>query len=109
VLPQTPFSMNVQGTYNVFDAARREDASKVVVLGSAPVHLMPLDGSKVDARSALHATAGSDHLYDLTKRLQEEIARDFCETYSMNISPVRPTRRGDSNNRLSMRSPITRK
>lgn len=88
-LPKTPFSTNVQGTYNVFDAARREDASKVVVVGSAPVHLMPLDGSKVDARSALHTTAGSDHLYDLTKRLHEEIARDFCETYSMNAVVLR--------------------
>lgn len=70
-LPQTPFSTNVQGTYNVFDVARRED------------------GGKVDARSALHNTAGSNHLYDLTKRLQEEIARDFCETYSMNMVVLR--------------------
>jgi nucleoside-diphosphate-sugar epimerase len=82
----------VQGAYNVLDAARREDASKVVVVGSAPVHLMPLDGSKVDARSALHTTAGSDRLYDLTKRLQEEIARAFCETYSMNAVVLRAGR-----------------
>lgn len=87
--PEVPFSTNVLGTYNVFEAARHEDASKVVLMSSAPVHLTPLEGGKVDARTGLPTSSGGDHLYDLTKRLQEEIARDFCETYSMNAVVLR--------------------
>jgi nucleoside-diphosphate-sugar epimerase len=71
--PKMPFSTNVLGTYNVFEAARRQEVSKVVLMGSAPVHLVRLESGKVDARTRLPTSAGGDHLYDLTKRLQEEI------------------------------------
>lgn len=87
--PEVPFSTNVLGTYNVFEAARREETSQVVLIGSAPVHLTLLEGGKVNARTGLPTSSGGDHLYDLTKRLQEEIARDFCETYSMNAVVLR--------------------
>jgi nucleoside-diphosphate-sugar epimerase len=79
----------VLGTYNVFEAARRQEVSKVVLMGSAPVHLAPLESGRVDARTRLPTSAGGDHLYDLTKRLQEEIARDFCETYEMEMVVLR--------------------
>ena len=87
--PEMPFSTNVLGTYNVFEAARHEDALKVVLMSSAPVHLTPLESGKVDARTRLPTSSGDDHLYDLTKRLQEEIARDFCETYEMDAVMLR--------------------
>ncbi len=87
--PEVPFSTNVLGTYNVFEAARREGASKVVLMSSAPVHQTLLEGGKVDARTGLPTSSGGDHLYDLTKRLQEEIARVFCETYAMNAVVLR--------------------
>jgi nucleoside-diphosphate-sugar epimerase len=87
--PQMAFSTNVLGTYNVFEAARHQGVSKVVLMGSAPVHLAPLESGRVDARTRLPTSAGGDHLYDLTKRLQEEIARDFCETYEMDVVVLR--------------------
>jgi nucleoside-diphosphate-sugar epimerase len=87
--PKMPFSTNVLGTYNVFEAARRQEVSKVVLMGSAPVHLAPLERGRVDARTRLPTSAGGDHLYDLTKRLQEEIARGFCETYEMEVVVLR--------------------
>ena len=36
--PKMAFSTNVLGSYNVFEAARRREISKVVLMGSAPVH-----------------------------------------------------------------------
>jgi nucleoside-diphosphate-sugar epimerase len=86
---KVPFSTNVVGTFNVFEAARRQEVSKVVLVGSAPVHLVPLGSGRVDAHTRLPTSAGGDHLYDLTKRLQEEIARDFCETYEMEVVVLR--------------------
>jgi nucleoside-diphosphate-sugar epimerase len=87
--PKMPFSTNVLGTYNVFEAARRQEVSKVVLMGSAPVHLAPLESGRIDAHTRLPTIAGGDHLYDVTKRLQEEIARDFCETYEMEVVVLR--------------------
>jgi nucleoside-diphosphate-sugar epimerase len=87
--PKVPFSTNVLGTYNVFEASRRQEVSKVVLMGSAPVHLAPLERGRVDARTQLPTSSGGDHLYDLTKRLQEEIARSFCETYEMEVVVLR--------------------
>jgi nucleoside-diphosphate-sugar epimerase len=87
--PKMPFSTNVLGTYNVFEAARGQDVSKVMLMGSAPVHLAPLESGRVDARTRLPTSTGGDHLYDLTKRLQEEIARDFCQTYEMDVVVLR--------------------
>jgi nucleoside-diphosphate-sugar epimerase len=87
--PKMPFSTNVLGTYNVFEAARRQKVSKVVLMGWAPVHLVLLESGRVDARTRLPTNAGGDHLYDLTKRLQEEIARDFCEIYEMEVVMLR--------------------
>jgi nucleoside-diphosphate-sugar epimerase len=87
--PKMPFSTNLLGSYNVFEAARRQEVSKVVLMGSAPVHLAPLERGRVDARTRLPTSAGGDHLYDLTKRLQEETARGFCETYEMEVVVLR--------------------
>lgn len=83
--PRIPFSVNVEGTYNLFEAARISGISRVVIMSSAPVH--------IDDRSAFsgtwHSSTGDDHLYDLTKRLQEEVARDFCDTYGMTVIALR--------------------
>lgn len=83
--PDIPFRSNVLGTYNVLEGARRARVQRVVLLSSAAVHL---------ARSTEHADAwrssrGADHLYDLTKRLQEEIARDFSETFGIDVVVLR--------------------
>jgi nucleoside-diphosphate-sugar epimerase len=76
-----PFTTNVQGTYNIFEAARINRISKVVLMSSAAVHL-PFS-EKTTGESVWRSSDDRDHLYDLTKRLQETIAQDFCETYKM--------------------------
>jgi nucleoside-diphosphate-sugar epimerase len=83
-----PFNVNVIGTYNVFEAARRNNVSKIILIGSAPVHLT-LAKHKFNALKDWKSSADEDHLYDLTKRLQEEIAKDFCDTYAMNAIVLR--------------------
>jgi nucleoside-diphosphate-sugar epimerase len=82
----TPFRSNVLGTYNVFELARRHDVRRVVVIGSAPVHLPP---TPTATATVWRSSSGDSHLYDLTKRLQEEIARDFAETFAMDAIVLR--------------------
>lgn len=77
--PAVPFATNVMGTYNVLEAARREHVPRVVLIGSAAVHLPAGPLTADQWRSA----PDDDHLYDLTKRLQEETARDFGQTFGM--------------------------
>ena len=73
------FQINVFGTYNVLLAARSHQVRKVLLASSAPVHLLP--GHSCDP--------GEDFAYDLTKLLQEEMARHFSQTYAMNILALR--------------------
>ncbi len=51
------------------------------------MHLPP--GSGPLGASEWHSSSGDDHLYDLTKRLQEEVARDFCATFAMTAVVLR--------------------
>jgi nucleoside-diphosphate-sugar epimerase len=69
--PAVPFAVNVLGTCNVLEAGRREQVPKIVLISSAAVHLPPVPGRPLTA-SQWRSSPGSDHLYDLTKRLQEE-------------------------------------
>lgn len=86
--PDLPFAVNVKGTYNVFEAARRTGVGPVVLLSEAPVHLPPTrDGDAAPA--GWRSNPGPDHLYDLTKRLQEEIAKDFCATHGITAVALR--------------------
>lgn len=73
---------NVAGAYLVFDAARARHARRVVLLSSAPVHVVGDDATWA-------SSPGGDHLYDVTKRLQEEVARDFVETYGLAVTVLR--------------------
>jgi nucleoside-diphosphate-sugar epimerase len=43
----------------------------------------------LDARTDWRSITNDDHLYDLTKRLQEEIARDYAETFRMPVVVLR--------------------
>lgn len=87
--PDIPFSVNVKGTYNVFEAARRHSVQRLVLISSAAVHLDHPMGRKLCALTDWTSSNDQDHLYDLTKRLQEEIARDFCETFKMSAVVLR--------------------
>lgn len=85
--PDVPFATNVKGTYNIFEAARINQVQRVILISSAPVHLS-FEG-KLNAESSWKSSSDDDHLYDLTKHLQEVIAQDFCETYSMTAIVLR--------------------
>jgi uronate dehydrogenase len=87
--PDIPFTVNVKGTYHVFQAARQHNVQQIILMSSAAVHLSPPTGRQLDALTDWHSSPGDDHLYDLTKRLQEVIARDFCETFGMNSVVLR--------------------
>ena len=81
--PGVPFRTNVLGTYNVLESARQRGIP-VVLLSSAPVHL-----TLEPVQHAWLSSAGDDHLYDLTKRLQEQIAADFAETHGLPVTVLR--------------------
>lgn len=98
--PDIPFAVNVKGTYNVFEAARRHAIGKIVLMSEAAVHVPFGSGEPLRAVSDWRSSAGEDHLYDLTKRLQEEIARDFCETHGMNAVVLRAGHIVDGRTRL---------
>lgn len=87
--PDIPFAVNVKGTYNVFESARRNAVPKVILISSAPVHLPQRSGPLHNAQTDWKSSSNEDHLYDLTKRLQEEIAKDFCETFGLQVVVLR--------------------
>ena len=71
---------NIVGTVNLYKNALKSDFKKVVLLSSAPVDKeFPNPANSYDWKSS----PSDDYLYDLTKRLQEEIAKDFYETYGI--------------------------
>lgn len=67
-------SVNVLGVFGFLAAARKARFRNSVVIGSAPVHLA---AKEPDDDFPLATSQGDDHVYDLTKSLQEVIARDF--------------------------------
>jgi nucleoside-diphosphate-sugar epimerase len=67
-------SINVLGAYGFLAAARQAGFRNAVMASSAPVHLAP---GAWDNGALLPTAPGADHVYDLSKALQEEMARDF--------------------------------
>ena len=67
-------SVNVSGAYAFLMAARTANFRSSIVASSAPVHLAP---DAPDDNMLLRTSGDDDHVYDLTKALQEFIARDF--------------------------------
>jgi nucleoside-diphosphate-sugar epimerase len=89
--PDIPFATNVQGTYNVFEAARQQGVSKIILMSEAAVHVPDSDEESQRLLDFLQALADDprEHLYDLTKRLQETIAHDYGTTYEMDVVTLR--------------------
>ena len=67
-------SANVFGMYSYLQAAKQAQFQNSIIVSSAPVHLKPSDS---DNAIVLKTSDDEDHLYDLTKTLQEVIGRDF--------------------------------
>jgi nucleoside-diphosphate-sugar epimerase len=87
-----PFNVNVKGTYHVLEVARKLAVKKTIIMSEAPVHvnLNLKESETFKAETDWRSSDDGDHLYDLTKRLQETIAKDYCETFNMNITVLRP-------------------
>lgn len=86
--PRIPFEVNVFGTYSVLETARLINIPQIILMSEAAVHLTPTK-TKMKALTDWSSDPGTGHLYDLTKRLQEEIARDFVDTFKLNITTLR--------------------
>lgn len=67
-------SVNVLGAYGFLQAAQQAPFQSAVIASSAPVHVAP---NSLDDDLLLRTSDGGDHVYDLTKTLQEVIGRDF--------------------------------
>ena len=72
------FETNVFGTYNVLHCAHSHNVQKTLIASSAPVHT-----------AGGLCSPGEDFAYDLTKCLQEQIARQFSRTYAMDVMVLR--------------------
>jgi nucleoside-diphosphate-sugar epimerase len=66
-------SINALGAYGFLAAARETGFRRTILAGSASVHLPPSDRDN----SFPPPSDGEDHVYDLSKALQEVIANDF--------------------------------
>lgn len=81
-----PFDVNVWGTYNVLDAARVEGIKRIILIAAAETHVDHPPGTYIDRNKPY---TGVPNIYDLTKRLQEEMARWFVESYELDIIAFR--------------------
>ena len=79
-----PFLVNLKGLWNVLEGARRRDIGRIVHIGSCQV--VHPDG--VFFSADVRRPDGS--LYAVTKRLQEEMCRQFHEAFGQSIVVMRP-------------------
>lgn len=85
-----PFLINVKGMWNVLESARRRGLRRVVQMGSCVVQ----HPKGVFLSSAVRSMEGD--LYGITKRLQEEVCRQYHDAYGLPIIIFRPCGIGDS-------------
>lgn len=81
-----PFDVNLRGTYNVLEAARLEEVRRFILIAAAETHVAHPPGTFVDGNTPY---AGTGSIYDLTKRLQEEICHWFAQLYGLDIITLR--------------------
>ena len=85
-----PFLINVKGMWNVLESARRRKLRRVVQMGSCVVQHP--DGRFLS--SEVRSKEGD--LYGITKRLQEEVCRQYHDAFGLRIIVFRPCSIGDS-------------
>ena len=81
---EQPFRINLKGLWNVLEAARQHQIKRVVHIGSCQV--VHPEGIFFDAE--VRRPDGS--LYAVTKRLQEEMCRQFHQAHGLSILVLRP-------------------
>ena len=79
-----PWRVNLKGLWNVLEVARQQEIRRVVHIGSCQVEHP--NGAFFDAD--VRRPDGS--LYAVTKRLQEEMCRQFHDAFKMSIVVLRP-------------------
>ncbi|MDP7633856.1 MAG: NAD(P)-dependent oxidoreductase [Candidatus Latescibacteria bacterium] len=90
-----PWLVNLKGLWNVLDVAREREIRRVVHIGSCQVQHP--DGIFFDAD--VRRPDGS--AYAVSKRLQEEMCRQFHDAFDMSIVVLRPCSINDSQLGLS--------
>ena len=85
-----PFLVNVKGMWNVLESARRRELRRVVQMGSCVVQHPDNRFLSSEVRSK------EGNLYGITKRLQEEVCRQYHDAYGQRIIIFRPCSIGDS-------------
>ena len=87
---ERPFLVNVKGMWNILESARRRGLRRVVQMGSCVVQHPDGIFLSSDVRSK------EGDLYGITKRLQEEMCRQYHDAYGLRIIIFRPCSIGDS-------------
>ena len=90
-----PFQINLKGLWNVLEAARYRQLNRIVHIGSC--HVEHPNGTFFTAD--VRRPDGS--LYAVSKRLQEEMCRQFHDAYGQSIVVLRPCSIMDSRRGLS--------
>ena len=83
------FKTNVFGTFNILKSSLFNKVSKVLIASSAPVHTTEELIKASDTTADYFCSAGEDFTYDLTKHIQETIAKHFARTHEMNCLVLR--------------------
>ena len=87
--PQIPVQTNILGTINLMEAIRRSNQNiRVILTGSAPVHLEPMPDTKIHAVDNCYTTDG-DFLYDFTKCMQERTLKTYCQQFNLTAITLR--------------------
>lgn len=84
--PTSPMRVNVQGTANVFEAARRANIRRIVHMSSGAV----VTGYSRDTFIHVELPHKFSGLYPLTKSLQERIAEQYAVDAGMTVIALRP-------------------
>ena len=85
-----PFLINVKGMWNILESARRHGLKRVVQMSSCVVRRPDGVFLSADERSI------EGDLYGITKRLQEEVCRQFYDAHGVRTIILRPSSIGDS-------------
>jgi CDP-glucose 4,6-dehydratase len=86
--PVGTFKANIEGTWNVLEAARQNPRLKAVIIASSDKAYGNLHGNAYDESFPLHG----DHPYDVSKSCADLISQTYAKTYGL---PVAITRCGN--------------
>jgi nucleoside-diphosphate-sugar epimerase len=87
--PTTYYRLNVEGTKNVFDAAKNAGIKKIVFTSTAGV-LGPSDKEPVKEEDARIGEPFTE--YEVSKTQAEALCHEYCNKYNMHIVIVNPPR-----------------